>query len=86
MIASTFGNQYKTDVEKLSKDKPELYSWEDASLLLDKQDSNMYIATLPGNEEKAQARLKKQELKRPNGKYINGSLYELAEQLTKKCS
>ncbi|MCX6823849.1 MAG: hypothetical protein NT085_01880 [candidate division SR1 bacterium] len=86
VIAATFGNQYKTDVEKLSKDKPELYSWEDASLLLDKQDSNMYIATLPGNEEKAQARLKKQELKRPNGKYINGSLYELAEQLTKKCS
>ena len=85
VVASTFGNQYKTEVEKLSKYKPELYPWEEASLLLDQQDSHMYITTLPTNEEKTQARLKKTEL-RPNGKYLNGSLYDLAEKLTKQCS
>ena len=88
VVGSGFGNQYKADVINFSKpqNKPELAPWEDASSLLDRQDSNMYIATLPTNEQKVQARAQKQMLKRPNGKYINGSLYELAEQLTKKCS
>jgi hypothetical protein len=82
VVAAGFGNQYKVDLQKY---KPELESWEVTCALLDKQDSQMYINQFP-NEERVQMRLKKQELKKPNGRYINGSLYELAEKLTKQCS
>jgi hypothetical protein len=73
VVASSFGNQHKDELLNLSKKehRPELYPWEEASQLLDRQDSNIYINTRPNNEEKEHARTKRQALKRSNGKYIN---------------
>ena len=88
VVASSFGNQHKDELLNLSKkeNRPELYPWEEASQLLDGQESTIYINTRSSNEEKEQARKKRESLKWSNTKYINWSLYVLAEALSKKCS
>ena len=79
VLESSFGGA--SYVEDYKREQPKFESWDTASLLLDKFDSNMYISLMSTKEEKDAARLQKRELWRPNGSYINGSLYKLAEDL-----
>lgn len=83
VITSCFGGaQYQADYEK---SKAQLESRETSSLLLDREDSAMYMYWLSTKEEKAQAAAKKRELGNEN-KYLNKKLYMLAEDLGRKCS
>jgi hypothetical protein len=79
VMTSTFwGLSYYYDYQKYT---PKLESWEVASSLLDKYDSQLYINSFDTKEKKDAARKHKQFLKRNDGPYINWSLYELAEAL-----
>ncbi len=79
IIVSSFGGlSYYEDYQRM---KPQLESREVASSLLDKYDSQLYINSFPTKEQKEAARKHKQLIKRVDGPYINGSLYELADGL-----
>ncbi len=79
IVESSFGGaSYYEDYKRII---PEFEPWNTASPLLDKFESQMYIATLPTQEEKDAAREKKRQLGRSGGPSINGSLYTLAENL-----
>lgn len=82
VITSCFGGaQYKADYDKSEAIlSPRESSW----YLLDREESNMYMYWLP-KEEKNQATTKKRDLGNER-KYLNHSLYILADSLSRKCS
>jgi hypothetical protein len=68
----------------LDKYTPTLEPWENAAVLLDREEYNLYIQGLP-KDLQAQARAKKTNLSRTGTNYINAELYSLAENLNRRC-
>jgi len=82
IISSTFGGpQYIHDFNKYS---PFLESWDTAAVLLDREDSIMYMQTLD-KDQRQQALAQKRQITN-NKQCLNKDMYKLAEDLSRKCS
>jgi hypothetical protein len=61
-----------------------LESWDTAAVLLDREDSIMYMQTLD-KDQRQQALAQKRQITN-NKQCLNKDMYKLAEDLSRKCS
>ncbi len=80
VIDSTFGGQYVSDMTRY---EPKLIPWDEAAIALDKEEQSLLMYGLTEDEKRSIKDLKN-SLKDQN--CINASLYNLAYDLSKKCS
>ncbi len=81
--SACFGPQYAREFDAIQKSPPQLVDWKEASFLLDKKDGNTNINTLDPVKRQA-AGTRKREISQD--KYLNKDLYELAENVERKCA